>query len=272
MRVSQLKHVVQFSGGLCSFWAAHRVIAQHGKDNVTLLFADTGMEDEDLYRFLDDAEHELGVPVTRLAEGRTPWELFVHKRTLGNSLRPMCSVILKREVLDAWRKANTTPETHTFYLGLDWTEEHRMTGVGGKPGMVDVFKPWKVESPMMGEPIWDKCRMQKEWVALGYKLPRLYTMGFPHNNCGGFCVKAGHAHFAHLLKHMPERYAFHETMEEGVRERRRAAGEEVYSILNDRRGDGKKKDLSLKMLRERIEAGEDFDRNDWGGCGCSVEN
>jgi len=50
-----MKHVVQFSGGLCSFWAAHRVIAQHGRENVTLLFADTNMEDEDLYRFNQEA-------------------------------------------------------------------------------------------------------------------------------------------------------------------------------------------------------------------------
>lgn len=262
-----MKHVVQFSGGLCSFWAAYRVIAKHGKDSVTLLFADTAMEDEDLYRFLNDAEVELGVPVTRLSEGRTPWELFVHKGMLANSRFPLCSVMLKREPLDAWRKANTTPEDSTFYLGLDWTEEHRMFGVGGKPGMVDVFKPWRVEAPMMQEPIWDKCKMQKEWLALGYKLPRLYAMGFPHNNCGGFCVKAGQAHFAHLLKVMPERFRYHETMEAGVREQ---TGKD-YSILNDRRGDGKKKTLTLKMLRERIEAGEDFDRNDWGGCGCSVE-
>lgn len=262
-----MKHVVQFSGGLCSFWAAHRVIEQYGRQNVTLLFADTKMEDEDLYQFIADAEDYLNVRVVSLAEGRTPWELFSHKGMLGNSRFPLCSVILKREVLDAWRKVNTMPETHTFHLGLDWTEEHRMVGVGGKPGMVEVFKPWNVTAPMMSEPIWDKCRMQNEWVALGYKLPRLYTMGFPHNNCGGFCIKAGHAHFAHLLKMMPDRFRFHESNENNVREK---TGKD-YSILNDRRGDGKKKTLTLSMLRERIERGEDFDRDDWGGCGCSVE-
>ncbi len=49
-----VQHVVSFSGGLGSFFAAKRVIDQHGTDNTTLLFTDTMTEDEDLYRFLDD--------------------------------------------------------------------------------------------------------------------------------------------------------------------------------------------------------------------------
>ena len=268
-----MKHVIQFSGGLCSFWAAKRLLEKYGKDAVVLLFANIksrltreGFEDPDLYRFINDAQEHLGIAVTEVTEGRDVWELFDDKGMLGNSRFPLCSVMLKREPLDAWRRANTTPESHAFYLGLDWTEGHRMNGVGGKPGMIEIFKPWTVEAPMMDEPIWDKCKMQREWIALGYKLPRLYEMGFPHNNCGGFCVKAGQAHFAHLLKMLPDRYAFHEAKEQAMRER---TGKD-YSILNDRRGDGKKKTLTLRMLRERIEAGESFDRTDWGGCGCAT--
>src|SRR5690348_12113868 len=45
------RHVVMFSGGVGSFAAADRVVRQHGRD-VTLLFADTLIEDADLYRFL----------------------------------------------------------------------------------------------------------------------------------------------------------------------------------------------------------------------------
>jgi hypothetical protein len=46
-----VKHVINFSGGLCSFWAAHRVVAKHGTSDVILLFADTLIEDEELYEF-----------------------------------------------------------------------------------------------------------------------------------------------------------------------------------------------------------------------------
>jgi hypothetical protein len=261
-----MKHVVQFSGGLCSFWAAHRVIQRYGKDAVTLLFADTKMEDEDLYRFNKDTETALGVPITTVSDGRSVWDLFDQKGMLGNSRFPLCSVILKREVLDCWRFANTTADSHIFHLGLDWTEGHRMNGFGGNAGMLERFKPWVVTAPMMDAPIWDKCKMQREWTALGFKLPRLYELGFPHNNCGGFCVKAGQAQFAKLLQLLPERFAFHEAKEQAMRDR---TGKD-YSILSDRRGDGKKKVLTLRTLRERIVAGESFDRDDWGGCGCAT--
>lgn len=263
-----MKHIVQFSGGLCSFWAAQRVKqALAGSDELVLLFADTQMEDEELYLFNQDAERYLGTKITALSDGRTPWEVMRDERVMGRSGLDVCSRILKRALLDAWRFENTTPDTATFYLGLDWTEKHRMYGDAQRKGMMRTFHPWTVRAPMMDEPIWDKCRMQREWQALGFKTPKLYAMGFPHNNCGGFCIKAGQAHFAHLLRMMPERYAFHEAKEE---ELRAIVGD--YSVMNDRRGDGKKKTLTLRMLRERIEAGESFDRDDWGGCGCSVES
>ena len=263
-----MKHVVHFSGGLCSFWAAHRVIQKHGAENVVLLFADTCMEDEDLYRFNADVESYFGIKITVLRDGRTPWDLMEQKGMLANSRFPICSVILKRELLDKWRKENADPSTHYFYLGMDWTEGHRMTGVGGKPGMAQIFRPFWVNAPLREFPLWDKQTMREELAKIGIKLPRLYDMGFPHNNCGGFCVKAGQAHFAHLLKQMPERFAFHEAKEEAVRAR---TGKD-YSILNDRSGDNKKKTLTLRQLRERIEAKQAYDQDEWGGCGCSVDN
>ena len=50
-----MKHVVFFSGGACSYCTAKRVIENVGKENVVLLFTDTKIEDEDLYRFIDEA-------------------------------------------------------------------------------------------------------------------------------------------------------------------------------------------------------------------------
>ncbi len=55
-------HVIMMSGGAGPFAAAKRVLA--GKPNhVTLLFCDTLIEDEDLYRFLDELR-KLGVEQT----------------------------------------------------------------------------------------------------------------------------------------------------------------------------------------------------------------
>ena len=66
----------------------------------------------------------------------------------------------------------------------------------------------------------------------GIEPPRLYKLGFPHNNCGGFCIKAGQAHFLHLMKTFPDRFAYHEAKEQEIRD---YLGADV-SILRDRRG------------------------------------
>lgn len=254
-----MKHVVNYSGGVCSFWAAHRVIQRHGVQDVTLLFADTLIEDQDLYRFNGDAERFLGVKITRIADGRTPWQVMRKERMIGNSRIDPCSKILKRNLLWKWIDANAVEFEAVIYLGLDWTEGHRLD-------RLRLRKPqWKIEAPMMNEPVWDKTRMFAELVKVGIAIPRLYTMGFPHNNCGGFCIKAGQAHFAHLLRVLPERFAFHEAQE---KELNATLGK--GTILKESIG-GQSVPLSLQTLRERIEAGKQFDRLDWGGCGCAVE-
>jgi hypothetical protein len=236
------------------------VVKKHGPDNVTLLFADTLIEDEDLYRFLREGSEYLGVPITRISREMTPWQLFAKQGLIGNSRSPICSVKLKRELLDEWMRANTLEMTTTCYIGIDWTEEHRLH-------YLRKAKPtWNIEAPMCEPPLWDKCQMLDELRAIGIEPPRLYKFGFPHNNCGGFCVKAGQAQFALLLRSFPERYAFHEAQEQTLRDQ---VGD--FSVMSDRRGDGKKKPLTLRMLRERIEAGETFDRHDWGGCGCALD-
>src|SRR4051812_29467666 len=94
--------IVQFSGGIGSWAAAHRAVERFGAEHVRLLFADTLMEDEDLYRFLDDAQRELGCELVRIADGRTPWQVFHDVRMLGNARVDPCSLVLKRELLRKW--------------------------------------------------------------------------------------------------------------------------------------------------------------------------
>ena len=122
---------------------------------------------------------------------------------------------------------------------------------------------------MVDEPIWDKCRMEREAVKLGIKIPKLYKLGFPHNNCGGRCVRAGISHWVHLYHVLPERYL--EWMNEEQETIRvltaRGISSAWFSILKDRRG-GETKTMTLMQLLERIKAGEEFPTDEWGGCGC----
>lgn len=254
-----MKRVVMFSGGVGSWAAARRVADRHGTDDMVLLFADTMIEDEDLYRFLDDASRDIGVPITRIADGRTPQQVMRDKRIIGNARVDPCSLILKRELMRKWRADNCDPEQTITYLGVDWTESHRL-------GRYRRYAhPWIAEAPMCDAPFLSKAKIIESLRFRGIAPPRLYAAGFVHNNCGGACIKAGQAQWALLLKTYPDRYREWELWEEEMRE---MLGD--YAILRDRRG-GATKPLPLRVFRERIEYQADmFDKNEWGGCGCAL--
>lgn len=246
-----------FSGGVGSWAAAKRIVDRFGPDDVTLLFADTHMEDEDLYRFLFQAVGDVGAKLTKIADGRTPWEVFFAERFLGNSRIDPCSKILKRELLDRWRNEHCDPSDTTCYLGIDWSEIHRLERTR------DRVKPWRYEAPLCEPPYISKPMMLDSLKRTGIAVPRLYEMGFAHNNCGGFCVKAGVGHFMLLLAKLPKRYAIHEQKEQEIRDFLK----KPVSILER---DGQP--FTLRDLRLEVEAGRaaQLDMFDIGGCGCAA--
>lgn len=246
-----------FSGGASSYVAAKFAIEEFGHDSLSLVFADTKTEDEDLYRFLDDCEQKLRHEVIRISDGRDIWGVFFKERLLGNSRIDPCSKILKRKLLDKWRKDNCTSNL-TLVIGYDATEGHRLENLQRRmsPGIV-------VRAPLMERGIWRE-QVHAIVEADGLRLPRLYGMGFVHNNCGGFCVKAGQASFALLLEQIPDRYAYHEAKEE---EFRAFIGRNV-SVMRDRSG-GSSTPLTMREFRERHELDSStVDRSDLGGCMC----
>lgn len=254
------RHVVMFSGGIASWAAARRVAEAHGTDDLVLLFTDTKTEDPDLYRFLDDAAADVGGQLVKLADGRDIWQVFRDSRFLGNTRADPCSRILKRQLARRWVEANCDPDTTTVYLGIDWTETHRL------PRSVAAWLPFRVEAPMCDRPYRMRTELMAELEGRGIRPPRLYDLGFAHNNCGGGCVKAGRGQFAQLLAVLPDRYAEWEAGEESVRQH---LGADV-AILRDRRG-GETKPLTLRAMREAIQAGETVPMDEIGGCACFEE-
>jgi hypothetical protein len=251
-----------FSGGTGSWGAAKRVAERHGTDDLILLFADTLIEDEDLYRYLHEAAGDIGGELVRLEEGRDPWEVFFDRRYLGNTRVDPCSMVLKRDLMRKWLERECDPEDTIVYLGFDWTEVHRFDRA--KPR----WEPWRAEAPLCESPLISKEDLHAELEKAGIEPPRLYAMGFKHNNCGGFCVKAGQAQFAHLLRMLPERYRYHEEKEQELRE---FLGKDV-AILKYRSGPKMGQPMTLREFRERQEEQPSFfDASDDSACGmCMV--
>lgn len=260
--------VVMFSGGAGSYAAAKRAIDRFSAEATTLLFADVkGVsedpdigEDEDCYRFIDEAAAALGVPLVRVSDGRTIWEVFHDDRFLGNARLANCSKFLKQRPARRWLDEHRPGGSAVVVVGIDWSEGHRLRAIS------ESYAPFPVWAPMCDPPYLDRNLILDEVRADGLEPPRMYRQGFPHANCGGGCVRAGHAQFRHLLSINPGRYAVWERKEQELRE---FLGKDV-AILRDR-SDADSRPVTLREFRERQGCGETlFDEFDFGGCGCFV--
>jgi len=263
------KHIVMFSGGIGS-WATAKIVAErYGTDDLYLVFADVKGnsddphvgENEDTYKFIDAAVANIGGTYVYLNEGRDIWKLFEDQKFLGNNRVANCSKLLKQRPARRWLKEHCDPADTVIYVGIDWTETHRL------PAIVKNYLPYKAEAPLSEPPYRDKDELIEWAKSEGLPIPRLYQMGFAHNNCGGGCVRAGQGQFKKLLEVMPERFATWEAKEQHLRD---VIGKDV-AILSEVVA-GVKKPLPLIELRRRVEDSPTLiDEFDIGGCACFVD-
>ncbi len=254
-----MKRIVQFSGGLASYFAAQRTVAAYGAENVTLLFADTLIESPDLYRIMPTYINDVGAEFVHIADGRTPFEVFEDVKFIGNSQIDPCSRILKRKLCRDWIEARFTPKQATLTVGINWDE-------GREDEIRERWKPYVVEFPLCEPPLINKNDMIMRTLAKGLEVSAAYTEGFPHDNCGGMCVKAGITQAVQCYRLRPSVFQMWKEGEQRCRER---IGKDV-SILRDRRG-GETKPMTLVQLEARIVANDPtLPKYDWGGCGCGV--
>jgi hypothetical protein len=257
--VWEMKHIVSFSGGMGSFAEAVACVQKFGRENVTLLFADTNIEDEDLHRFKNDTVSLLGCELVELNNGKTPFDVFVNVKLMGNTRIDPCSLHLKRIPLNNWFTERFAPDEAHMHLGIDYTEAHRLEGVKNR------MLPYVYRSTL----IEDERIVAKNFSAqFGIRPPRLYDWKLGHNNCGGFCVKAGLGHYKALHAAAPDRYLAFEKAEADVY----AKIGKSHPFLRKKEG-GVLKYITLQEYRERyLETGDvtASESLDFGGCGCAV--
>jgi len=238
-----MKHIVSLSGGTASAVAAHRVIERYGAENTVLWFADTKWEDEDLYRFLDDLEKFFQIPIQRYVDGRTPLEVAEQRKLIPNNRMAPCSLELK--VYPFRKFVESLEKPVTIHLGLDWTESHR----GERPKIeYEKIEGVTVDFPLMWKPyaLPPHRHTTESW---GIKTPRLYDMGFPHNNCGGRCVKQGVKEWHRLRNEFPERF---KEVRDWEQEQRAKGGARATFAIAKQTVDGEVTPLPLADMEQQI--------------------
>ena len=276
-------YVVSYSGGLGSANAAKRLLDNGiAPGKIELVFCDTLIEDEDLYRFVDETTKYLGLPYTKLTDGRNPWEVFKDVKYQGNSRTAHCSDLLKTQMFKKHIEEKYNYDC-IVVLGMTEQEDDRIERAKKK-------YPCEVIAPMACRPFLGREKSEKIWEDVGIKIPRLYRQGFAHNNCGGFCVRAGLKQFRNLYKTNPERYLWHEKKQEEYRawyekykeqqyrEKKIGMGELIKALDSKanpflkKTVNGETQYITLKEFREKYMEDLTPDQYDHStGCGCFTD-
>lgn len=255
------------SGGAQSSIATWLDFQNHPDVFHLLYFCDTGAEHKSTYKFIDEWLKilELDYPNADSAYVQIKemelWELFTIEKFQGNGKNAVCSRKLKQEPgrkLENFLGLANAPIT----FGFSMMEQERLDYVKTK-------KP-NAKAPLIEDypkTFWDKTAMYRFIQSKNIELPYLYKIGMSHNNCGGFCVKAGQAHYAKLLKKDPELYAKHEDKQEKfIKSLPETSRDKVGFITVQRKG--QKYYLTLKQFRLWVQAGKPYDPLDLGSCSC----
>lgn len=304
-----MNRILFFSGGLSSFAVAHYLKITYPNDNILLYFTDTKWEDEDLYRFINEASDKLELPMLTHSLGIDPVQLMIQQKIIFNSRMGNCSSVLKMKVSSDYIKKNKVPPTEHWrnkqylkdenfkqdailYFGISFDEFHRTKAIAHN------WQPFKVEFPLT------KMYFDYDDILALYSIdkPRMYLKGFTHNNCKGRCVKAGKKHFRlwfnedrqtfdeinhieqvlgeyvatwHLNKGDPEK-------EEGLKQNEIEMSKwhesnytykpKMMYVTDAQTKPSIIKNTYLEDIRKQQENNEQFDLfEEMGGCGCFVE-
>lgn len=253
-----MTYQISFSGGMGS--AVSALVAYENGLDFNLIFADTLIESPELHRFMGEVATACKKEIVHLTDGRTPWDVYIDKRWIGNTRTAHCSTELKTKPVMAWLKENSK-ESDPLVLGMDWSEQDRIDRAAAnwapRP-VVSLLNRYKITRPMF-EPMLDKY---------GIKKSEQYKKGYEHDNCGGFCCKAGLVQFERLYRNDPNTFKYHEDeMERAIK----SIGPTARPFLRKVRN-GETQYITLKEFREELDRGTmELPMFDSSGCGCFTD-
>lgn len=265
------KHVISVGGGVSSTLELPlHVISKYGADNVDMVIAALAGESPDLWRMVDWIERETGVHVYRVAwqkhecsihHGLTApywidapswawsdiWDVFEHVGRMGNSLADPCSRVLKRDTLRRFILDHYAPHHTVMHVGITAEEIDRMMAIQRNWSRVGIEVRAELADVALSGASAERAQRLLGWI------PEVYAWGGSHNNCGGFCVKAGHQHMARFLNAHPDLYAYHERRELEF-QRRFNTDATIMRDRKQRNGKVNTYPLTLRAFRQRMEA------------------
>lgn len=186
-----------FSCGAASAVAAKLVVEAYGP-RAEVVYCDTlATEHADNARFFADVQRWIGrdIRVIRSAKYATIDEVFERRKYMAGRRGAICTTEMKKIPREAFQHPN---DTHVF--GYTAEEQRRADRFEGENPALAV--EWILIDRGIAK---DDCK--RIVVAAGIALPKLYDLGFDHNNCLG-CVKSqSPGYWNRVRRQFPEVFA-----------------------------------------------------------------
>lgn len=257
-------YVVSLSGGASSAAAYLRALAIYPKDDVCAVFADTNIEHEDTYRFLNDIERLTGKVTHRINSGKTPFDISEEHNMIFNSRIAGCTQELKSVPIRKYVRSLQNDDTRVFMcIGFNiddrYRKANRLKPYGRLPAPI---KTWAEIGVAVKYPLWVHPRVIDPMsyvesfgltLPLSYRVRRDTGLNFS-SNCGGTCFKAGIKYWRDAIVANPTAFQRALAWENKMRLRPECA---EYSILKSRKG-GTVTAYPLQTLYEETMSGDDL--------------
>lgn len=198
--------VCWFSGGAASAVACK--FALEDEPSCEIIFLDTKNEHDDLYRFLRDCEKWYGKPIERIADGRTPADIWRKDRLFILAGRgALCSNQLKRKVRESIQAAR------------NWDYQAFGFDIGEVKRARNMLRSNSEINPTF--PLIDRKYRKADCLRLidreGIELPAAYRLGFNNNNClKTGCPQGGIGYWKHFKEVFPAEFAAVAEMEREI--------------------------------------------------------
>lgn len=212
--------VISFSGGRSSAYMTHRLLPDH--PNATILFCNTGKENEETLTFVNQCSQLWGNRVTWLEYDRLAKFKIVTFETASRNGEPFAALIEQRQMLPNLVSRFCTQELKvrlikhyclsiglrywTSAIGIRYDEPRRWAKTKG----VASKERWEIVMPMVD---WqtEKRHVNEFWKSMPFDLQLPDYMG----NCD-LCMLKGKYKKLHILREHPDRAQWWQEQEQKI--------------------------------------------------------
>lgn len=173
---------------------------------VEIIYCHVREEDTDNVRFMRDCQEWFGHPIQVLENARYGGSIvnvMRERRFINSAKGAPCTLHLKKEPAREFAR-----DGDLNVYGYTAGEEDRLDG------WIDANNGRLISAPLIDRGL-DKGAVLALVERAGIALPRLYAMGYDHNNCIG-CVKGGAWYWNKIRVDFPERFAQQMAIEEAI--------------------------------------------------------